>query len=1744
VAIFVILLLVSSSFSQGRDPSRGFQFANSYASGGLDSVNVNNGNLIINVPVASLPKGRGTSPGFTVTLQYNSKIWDSKQTNYHNYLQQGSGDPNNTEGYYFYTKNNLQLSDRGGWKMLSSYNLKAINRLNLEAPDPCLLGDPIEKVSATWKMEMEFPDGSVKQFIPVYHSNKTLDGYYNVDYNGIQYAVSKQISPANSLCYLAYNSQLMTTGGMHYVSTDGSRLRLYVPYQPNLGLWDRNWKIYSPDGTTIENQPPDDSTVGQRVTDRNGGFINIKGGLIVDQMGRSIEIDSNGVTVKGVNGESLTTQIIGSSKWVYRKYLAISDAGTNVPTGTDFYDEVGSDFWAVQQIILPTQSGGQTYNFEYNADATNPAGTNYTDGWGELKSVTFPTGAKATYTYSVADGEEQTAAEILDHQAVKKELAYTEIYDGNPTPRTETTYYDSSPYGGSVTNPDGSGSGENVYHDQYLSAWNNGLAYRSGVPGITTERVWKKNLPFYSGNPYPYAFEQHRVPNANAYVKTEFSTIYNAASQPSLTAIKDFNYDKNGNVTKITEYDWISYNSVERQNAMPTGVIPSNAQKKRITVNEYYNQTPDADSTASSPYTFENPSSPKLKNVIKSTEVQDANGTPVSRSEFYYDNPNTTGNLTETRTWDSTKQPNLQAASNGYKLTNNNFVSSKMTYDQYGNPLTVTDAKGVISTFTYDAVNGFEGLYPTKTETASNYSSLKRTATATYDFYTGLAMSATDVDNNLTSATEYDALGRPKIIKAAVGTANEIWTQYFYDDVLRRTIVKSDLETVGDGKKVGIQHYDQLGRVYLSRALENSATEDATNIDQGIKVQTRYLTGNPYSYQLSSNPYRAATSTAAVNEPSMGWTRSKLENTGKHSEAETFSGAALPAPWGSNGSSTGIVQTDTDAERTLVTDQVGKQRMSKTNALGQLTDVWEIKTAEAGQTEAITFGALSLNGYKTSYQYDTLNNLTKVIQGTQPNRNFTYSSLSRLLSASNPESGMIGYVYDDGGNLTNKTDARGVQTTYGYDALNRVISRSYNDNLTPTVAYTYDNLPNAKGKLTKVSSSVSTTEYTAFDIVGRVKNHRQTTDGQIYDTGYTYNLSGALIEETYPSGRVVKNTLDADGMLQQVQSKKANDTFRNYANSFNYTAAGAVSSVRLGNGKWENTAFNSRLQPTQIGLGNSATDRSLLKLDFTYNTAGQNDNNGNVLSQTITVGAAGSTPGFTAVQTYTYDALNRIYDAKENIDGNPTANWKQTFDYDRYGNRRFNELNTTTITKNCTSGSNAVVCAADVAAVNPTINQTNNRLDGYTFDTAGNTKIDALGRSFIYDAENKQTEVRDSQNNPIGKYYYDGDGKRVKKEAGNETTIFIYDAAGKLVAEYSNQTSANPQISYLTTDHLGSPRINTDASGQVTARHDYLPFGEEINRASYGNDDVRNRFTSYERDNETNLDFAQARMLGNSLGRFTSPDPAMLSMNGNNPQSFNRYIYVMNNPLLYTDPLGLWAVRFDPVYKQKDGKATKEVDYYIAVAVQTKGDKDTPAELARQLGLKGKEADKFVKNFGEKLGDGKITADNVQLSKLGGDVGRVFGIVQDLYSDQKKFEAKNGVNKDGPSDSTYNDCSATCANLNSRSVGANSSNWNVFTMDDYIKNNLTSIAAGELRIGDVVRYGLDETNSKGEITKRNAPKHFTTFLFTSDGGDPMVFSRSGVNGRFQPGRASDFEGGNYGTIRGVGKDATGYYGRK
>jgi RHS repeat-associated protein len=1543
VLLAFLLCFGWASGQEKRDPDRGFVAGGSYALSDIETINTTNGNLMLNIPLASLPAGRG--PGYTLALRYNSKLWNSQGTR-----QTDVVNPETNEPEYFNLET-LTASDAGGWSYSGFYQLEVMNRRDLEPIDTCsVYSADYEKSAYLWKLKMRFPDGSVHEFRPSGQNSYYDDGYFKVDPNGRTYSAS------STNCT---TSTQTTTSGMTYYSTDGSFMRLVVDYVAgNDGPLSAGnpWTLYMPDGGKVV-RPSGSSNPGyaQRIYDRNGNYISLgtANGIVEDQFGRSITIENDPadsskqyVKRKGVAGEEVMITVKWKEIWVNRLYD--SAPGTLYCGPGRHSQPLTTGLSVIDYIQLPDQSGGLKYTFGYNGSNSQQTGTNYTNGWGEVAGVELPSGASVAYTYAYDASPSTPAIAPQSNTPIQKQLTYLLEYDGSSSPTTETWSYNITDSGSTITGPDGAQT------QQLYGSLNSpgtafpGYVYREVKPdGTMIERIWAVNAPEL------YAYDDG---DANPYVKTEFVSIKNAAGSYTLTSAKDYELDKNGNVLAVKEYDWMPYSSVPRIDGRPTG-LPSGSSSylKRMTANEYYNPVPNAAGIGyDDPNGYHLSSSPRLLNLLKATEVQEGNGTPRSRSEMTYDftsySSNTLGgNLTQTKSWDSYKNGAAQSHSN--PLTSTNSVTTSVSYNSCGLPETTTDANLNVTHITYGNVQGPAGpvtcLYPTQTVSAYG-KPVARTSSAVYDFYTGLVTTATDVDNNVSTVTIYDRLGRPTKVKTAAGTTLESWTQTEYDDVNRRVIVRSDIDAVGDGRRVATQFYDQLGRVRLTKTLEDASTQSATNETDGIKVETRYRTTTDYVYQLTSNPFRASSATQASAESTMGWTRSKAWSDGTRSEVETFAGASLPAPWGTNANTTGKVITEIDANATTVTDQAGKLRRSITNALGQLTRVDEPDGSN-------NLGSVTTPNQPTVYSYDVLNNLLTVTQAgngdpqcgpsggnCSQTRTFTYSSLSRLISAANPESGSIGYSYEPNGNLTVKKDARGVQTDFVYDELNRVKTRSYstptgtpqNYEASPNVTYTYDDplIAHSKGKLTKVSTgtgaNLSTTEYAELDILGRVTRSIQTTDGVVFGGGgdpnywmtYSYNLSGALIEQQYPSGRRVKNELDASGDLALVESKKnSSQAYWNFANHFSYNSSGAVTSMQLGNGSWESTKFNERLQPTQIALGRTQGTTDLLKLDYGYGTTA---NNGNVISQTITVAPVGAIAGFTAVQSYSYDSLNRIQLATETLTpttGTPES-WTQDFRYDRYGNRTFNESTTTTLPKECNG--NTEVCAAIRPVVNPSVNPNDNKLVGYSFDAAGNTKQDAENRKFTYDSENKQTKVEtlsgSTVTGTVGEYFYDGDGKRIKKKAYQsgvltEETIFVYDAAGKLIAEHSNQvaSSQDPKIAYLTNDHLGSPRINTDVNGNVISRHDYHPFGEEVASSKrvaelgYVDDSVRKQFTGYERDNEINLDYAGARYYSNAHGRFTSTDPILIKKDRLvDPQRLNLYVYVRNSPYRFVDTTG------------------------------------------------------------------------------------------------------------------------------------------------------------------------------------------------------------------------------------------------
>jgi RHS repeat-associated protein len=143
-------------------------------------------------------------------------------------------------------------------------------------------------------------------------------------------------------------------------------------------------------------------------------------------------------------------------------------------------------------------------------------------------------------------------------------------------------------------------------------------------------------------------------------------------------------------------------------------------------------------------------------------------------------------------------------------------------------------------------------------------------------------------------------------------------------------------------------------------------------------------------------------------------------------------------------------------------------------------------------------------------------------------------------------------------------------------------------------------------------------------------------------------------------------------------------------------------------------------------------------------------------------------------------------------------------------------------------------------------------------------------------------------------------------------------------------TASGEGVKWLITDHLGSTRMVIDQTGSLvgTIRHDFAPFGEELSAGAgirsasngYSDDSVRQKFTSHERDDETGLDFMQARYYSSLQGRFTSVDPINVTVGRMlDPQQFNLYSYVRNNPLAYTDPTGM-----NPQETEEDKRKKRE----------------------------------------------------------------------------------------------------------------------------------------------------------------------------------------------------------------------------
>jgi RHS repeat-associated protein len=345
------------------------------------------------------------------------------------------------------------------------------------------------------------------------------------------------------------------------------------------------------------------------------------------------------------------------------------------------------------------------------------------------------------------------------------------------------------------------------------------------------------------------------------------------------------------------------------------------------------------------------------------------------------------------------------------------------------------------------------------------------------------------------------------------------------------------------------------------------------------------------------------------------------------------------------------------------------------------------------------------------------------------------------------------------------------------------------------------------------------------------------------------------------------------------------------------------------------------------GITESHTYNKSLEYTSTQATSSAGTALNLALNYTLTGGDNGSVTGITnnvdsgRTQTLAYDPLNRILSAKSSATSGVDC-WGQSFSTDALAN-----LDAIGVTQ----------CSG--TQLNVTVDGNNHiTTSGFAYDATGNMNQDGTpGVVYSFDAENRLYKVSGVTGGPYC-YVYDGNGLRVAKKSGANsdctggTVVKLYwrglsgDALAETDGTGSTTNSAYNEyvffagrrvgsrngtggIFYWFADQLGTTRSITtgngpgQTTGQLCYDTDFTPYGQEMQHTEHLQTTAcppNYRFTGYEYDSETGLNYAFARYYSPRLGRFLSTDPLGGSIGS--LQSHNAYTYTVNNPLNSIDP--------------------------------------------------------------------------------------------------------------------------------------------------------------------------------------------------------------------------------------------------
>ncbi len=684
----------------------------------------------------------------------------------------------------------------------------------------------------------------------------------------------------------------------------------------------------------------------------------------------------------------------------------------------------------------------------------------------------------------------------------------------------------------------------------------------------------------------------------------------------------------------------------------------------------------------------------------------------------------------------------------------------------------------------------------------------------------------------------YDALGRPSLVTAPDGskTANiyGLLSTYSYnaenqlqaaftDNLGRLTKVDETIETFSDEfNNASLPGWSKSGDVTVNNSelrikgygnWSNSATRTLSTTGDG---------GTAFSFFVDNANAKVNIHLSTGSQDQSGYRRWGIDIAGgqirliQYEDATYTSEAMLPLK--ANTWYRAVLRgSQSSAYFTFLVWEEGNPANSAEIRINKEDSSWKNPGWKFQAFVYTNNATLRLDDYqelefnRTSYQYDTLNNLIGVTDAAGNQTSIEYDALGRKTGMTDPDMGTWGYEYNPAGNLVEQADANGNSLCFTYDKLNRILTKeignfpcSGSQILAHYSYYETNANQGSVGQLYMVTWGLKRPQNHDtffYDSLGRLDKQERIINGRPFTMQtLSYDSLNRPLQVQYPNGEFITMTYDREGANTLAAG---NDTL---VTDVRYNAMGQLTYIDRNHTSNQDTLFryagaanNFRLEKIVNGSETAAPGAGDNRPDFAY----QYDAIGNITRITMTTYADG-----TDIQNFTYDSLNRLVTA--NASGG-VANYDHTYAYDALGN-----------IDNNAGVSYKYEDPAHIHAVTHL-----NNVQKFWYDANGNMvgRIDEDGQfTQVFDQENRLVYVIDREDNTFTDSF---DTKDTNNWLFNSYQVVPFNLSGAGNVVRSNGTGSDYAGNFRRTNFSLTNGDSVRLEFQVTGTNTSAHFGLE-----------------------------------------------------------------------------------------------------------------------------------------------------------------------------------------------------------------------------------------------------------------------------------------------------------------------------